>query len=346
MNDSQQIRIGMIGAGAIARQRHLPGLKEIPGVKLEAVANRTMASTEQAAKEYGFAKTYEHWQQVADDPDVDAVFICTQPYTHADMTLYALAQGKHVFCQARMAMDLEDALRMKAADDETDLTTMLCPPPQYMSVEPTVLQLLQSGAIGEVRHIDLSHSTNMFLDPATELHWRQRADLQGINILDVGIMAEVLQKWFGPVASLSALGQTWTPTRPADADGKTAVELPDSITFIGELNSGASLTCLFSGAVKGGEPHMIIYGSEGTLTCSAQDPIVRLNTGRGEQDIAIEPENTGRWTVERDFIEAVRTGRKGDPSFAAGVQYMAVSQAVWDSVQSGGKHIEVIQFNE
>jgi predicted dehydrogenase len=337
----KSIGIGFIGAGGIARTRHIPGLKALDGIKLVAVANRSIESGSKAAAEHGFAHVYTDWRQVVDDPEVDAVFICTQPYTHTEMTLYALSKGKHVFSQARMALDLEDARRMKAGDDQSSLTTMLCPPPHYMKVEPAVLQLLKDGAVGQVRHVSLSHATGIYIDPNTPLHWRQRADLQGINLLDVGIMAEVLQKWFGPVASLSAIGKTWTSSRPADTDGKTNVDLADSTTIIGELSSGATLTCLFSAGVKGSSPTITIHGSEGTLTCHANEAKLLLDKGRGAEEIVIPAERQGGWTVEKDFIDAIRENRKGYPSFVEGFRYMAFTQAVTDSMTSGGGRVTI-----
>lgn len=340
------IGIGMIGAGGIARVRHIPGLKNIAGVRLEAVANRTLASSEKAAAEFGFAKAYEDWKKVIEDPDVDAVFICTQPYMHREMTLYALEQGKHVFCQARMALNLEDALPMKEADEKTNLTTMLCPPPHYMASEPVVLKLIEEGRIGALRHVELTHATDMVLDPKTPLHWRQRKDLQGINLLDVGIMAEVLQRWFGPVRSLSAIGKTWVTSRPADLDGKTQVDLPDAAAIVGEFDSGATLTCLFSGAVYGKKPQISLFGSKGTITCYANEATVHLSDSKGEQTIQIPEVEQGQWTVEEDFIKAVREGRKGTPSFHEGIRYMAFTQAAADSMASGGNSVNLYEIIE
>lgn len=338
---NHELGIGMIGAGGIARFRHVPGLKQIEGVRFVAVANRTKASSEKAAREFGFEKACDHWKQVIEDPGVDAVFICTQPYMHREMTLNALEHGKHVFCQARMALDLEDALQMKAADEKSKLTTMLCPPPHYMSVEPTVLRYISEGKIGEIRHVSLIHATNMFLDPETPLHWRQRADLQGINLLDVGIMAEVLQKWFGPVSTVNAIGKTWVFERPSDAEGKTKVDLPDAATVMGEFDSGATLTCLFSGGVYGDEPHMTIFGSKGTITCYANKPVIILKNDEGEATTQVPENEQGKWMVEANFIQAVREGRKGSPSFDDGIRYMAFTQAVTDSIASGGNQVRL-----
>lgn len=330
-----RLRVGIIGAGGIARDRHIPGLRRLPGVELAGAANRTIESARKAVAEFGMARAYGDWRELLDDDGIDAVFVCAQPYVHREMTLAALAKGKHVFCQARMAMDLADARRMLEADKRSQLTTMLCPAPHYMAVEPFVREWLAEGRLGAIRHVELTHPTPSLLDPQQPLYWRQRADLQGINLLDVGITAEILNRWFGTVSRLSAIAKTWTPVRPADGDGRTKVELPDSVTVIGEFAAGPLLTALYTGSVQGGVQQLKIMGERGTLTCFPFDAYVLLGDGSGERRIDVPQDKLGEWRAEAEFVAAIGEGRKGNPSFLEGIRYMAFSQAVADSLASG-----------
>lgn len=325
------VNIGIIGAGGIAISRHLPNLAKLPEVRFVAVANRSVDNAKRVAEQFGFDRVYEDWKSVIDDSDVQAVFICTPPYMHAEMTRYAIAKGKHVFCQARMALDLEDAKTMWEADQQSSLTTMLCPGPNYMSVEAYVLELIADGKIGEIRHVLLTHPSDMFADPEQPLHWRQRKNLQGINVLDVGIMGELLAKWFGPISQVEARAKTWVAQRQPDADGHTQVELPDSCTVIGEFSSGAMLTALFTGAVKGGASRMSIHGTLGTITCFPFEKHILINTGNGDERLEVEVDSEKLWTVEADFIQAIKSGTKGYPSFQEGLAYMGFTQAVMES---------------
>lgn len=125
--------------------------------------------------------------------------IGTPPYLHAEVTARALERGKHVFCEARMANELDAGLRVLAADRQSQMTTMLCPAPHYMSVDRHIRGLLSDGHIGQVRHVVVEHAGGVVADPEAPLHWRQRSDLNGINALDIGIVAEVLLRWFGPI---------------------------------------------------------------------------------------------------------------------------------------------------
>ena len=132
----ERIGLGFIGAGDIVRTRHLPGFEDIPGVEFAAVANRSRESASRVAADFGIAEVCGDWREVIDHPNVDAVVIGTWPYKHGEYGTAALEAGKHVFTQARLAMDAADARRMVAAAAKSGLTTMVCPPPHGMRVEP------------------------------------------------------------------------------------------------------------------------------------------------------------------------------------------------------------------
>ena len=111
----QNIRIGIVGAGGNTKAKHIPGFQALENVDLVGVCNRTRASSEAVAREFEIPRVYDDWQQVVADPDIDAVMIGTWPYMHALVTLAALDAGKHVLCEARLAMNAREAHAMWAA---------------------------------------------------------------------------------------------------------------------------------------------------------------------------------------------------------------------------------------
>src|SRR4029077_20660285 len=109
------IRIGVVGAGGNTKLHHIPKLKKISGVEIKSVANRTRASSEKVAQEFGIERVHDTWEEVVNDPGVDVVSIGTWPYMHCTVTLAALAAGKHVLPEARLAMNAAEARQMLAA---------------------------------------------------------------------------------------------------------------------------------------------------------------------------------------------------------------------------------------
>src|SRR5204863_4543840 len=126
-----KLRVVIVGPGNIVLTRHLPSLKKNPDVEIVAVSNSTYESSEKFCREYSLsALPIRDWAELVATPDIDIVWIGTTPYMHSAVTISALEAGKHVFCQARMSMDLAEAYEMLAASKRyPELITMLCPPP-------------------------------------------------------------------------------------------------------------------------------------------------------------------------------------------------------------------------
>src|SRR5262245_7397387 len=118
MRRDGKLRIGIIGCGANTRKRHIPGFLALDQVELAGVVNRTPESSRKSAAEFGIAKTYNTWQDLIADDQVDAVLIGTWPYLHAPAAIAALQAGKHVLTEARMAMNAAEARAMLQASQQ------------------------------------------------------------------------------------------------------------------------------------------------------------------------------------------------------------------------------------
>src|SRR6266571_1072708 len=128
--NNHKLRIGIVGAGNIVRTRHLPALKKLPDVEIVAVSNSTYESGEKFCREeLPHATPMRNWAELLAIPDLDIIWIGAPPYMHSAVTISALEAGKHVFCQARMSMDLAEAEEMLAVSNRYyALSTLLAPP--------------------------------------------------------------------------------------------------------------------------------------------------------------------------------------------------------------------------
>src|SRR5947209_5703137 len=143
------LRVGLIGAGANTKARHIPGLKPISGVEIVAVCNRRPESTAAVAREFGIPRTSEHWQDIVADPDIDAVVIGAWPYLHCPVTLAALEAGKHVLTEARMSLNAAEAHRMLAASRRNPkLVAQIVPSPYGLKGHDVMRDLMENGYLG------------------------------------------------------------------------------------------------------------------------------------------------------------------------------------------------------
>src|SRR3989441_7348869 len=207
------IRVGFVGAGKNTKLHHIPKLKAQPGVELVSVANRSKESGERVAGEFGIGRVEGDWRKVVEAKDVDAVCIGTWPYMHREITLASLEQGKHVLCEARMAMNAAEGRQMlEASRLAPHLITQLVPSPPTLEVDSTLKVLLAEGYVGEVLVVELSATRQpAFLDREAPLHWRQDVALSGHNILNMGIWYEAMARWLGPAKRVSAMGKVAVP---------------------------------------------------------------------------------------------------------------------------------------
>src|SRR3954469_7270914 len=148
---NHKLRIGIVGAGKIVQDRHLPALKRNQDIEIVAVSNSTYESSEKFCSEHvPQATPMRNWADLLALPDLDIIWIGTPPYMHSAVTVSALEAGKHVFCQARMSMDLTEATEMLATSKRyPELVTMLCPPPYGLRGDLLIKKLLAENFIGQ-----------------------------------------------------------------------------------------------------------------------------------------------------------------------------------------------------
>jgi predicted dehydrogenase len=330
--NNHKLRVGIIGGGGIVKSRHLPALKKDPDVEIVAVSNSTYASSEEFCREHCPSATpMRNWADLLAAP-VDIIWIGTPPYMHSAVTVSALEAGKHVFCQARMAMDLVEAEEMLAVSKRfPELVTMLCPPPYGLRGDLLVKKLLSENFIGRPHHVRLQSFTSNFLSPDAPAHWRQKIEISGLNVLTLGIYVEVIHRWLGEITGVFARGKILQTSRQG-----YEVIVPDLLNVLCSFASGAEGVLEFSGVnALAQNDRLEIYGAEGSLTYDfGTDVVLAARAGEKKmQEIKIPAELESDWRVEEDFLTAVKSkGRiRPRPDFEDGVRYMRVVQAVADS---------------
>lgn len=338
----QLVRVGVIGAGANTRLRHIPGLQAIEGVQVVAVCNRTQESGQRVADEFGIPRVETDPETLFADAGIDAICIGTWPYRHREYAVRALEAGKHVLTEARIAMDAAEARAMlAAAEARPDLVAQVVPAPLDLRSWRTIRLVIAEGTLGDLREVHVTVLSGAAIDESAPLHWRERADYSGVNVMTLGLYAEAVQRWLGPTEWVLADGATFVRSRVDPETGQPmAIEVPDSLGVLARMANGARAvyrvgTLLHDAADANG---VSIYGSRGTLHWRADDTI-RLSL-RGEEPRLLEPDpgTAGSWRVEADFVDAIRLGTPVElTSFADGLRYMQFTEAVARSIRTGAR---------
>eukprot|EP00548_Thalassiothrix_antarctica_P001653 CAMPEP_0194136014 /NCGR_PEP_ID=MMETSP0152-20130528/6051_1 /TAXON_ID=1049557 /ORGANISM="Thalassiothrix antarctica, Strain L6-D1" /LENGTH=405 /DNA_ID=CAMNT_0038832489 /DNA_START=283 /DNA_END=1500 /DNA_ORIENTATION=- len=124
-NDSQKdIRVGVIGAGRIGVV-HLEAITKAPGVTPVIISNPTISKAEKAAKQFNLPQFTSDAMDVIEDPNIDAVWICSPSQFHADQIKAAAAAGKDIFCEKPIATNLAETVEAINACNEAGVKLMI-----------------------------------------------------------------------------------------------------------------------------------------------------------------------------------------------------------------------------
>lgn len=329
-------RIGIIGPGGIAQSRHLPGFAEASNAKVTALSVRNIDKGKTLSAEWGIEHVFESADALIASPDIDAVCIATWPNTHAELTIRALEAGKPVLCQARMARNLAEAGSMvQAAAAHPALPAYLVPAPATLHVDSLVEDIIESGRLGALYALDAYERGDALWSPKPA-GWRNQQATSGENILFMGTLYESIERWIGPATWVQAHLRQLGP----QADG---VDSPNHVDILAEFEGGIAGRLSFS-AVTGGAPaNMIwIYGSKGSLCFNVDTEVLyqKLEADADWVELARPDPACNPWTVEADFVRLLDGGHDHGvlTSFEAGYSYMAFTDAVWRSHETGARY--------
>ncbi|MDL2233913.1 Gfo/Idh/MocA family oxidoreductase [Ruminococcaceae bacterium OttesenSCG-928-L11] len=148
----QKIRVGIVGCGGIANQKHMPSLKELPDVEMAAFCDIIEDRAVKAAKEYGGenAIVCTDYKQLIADPTIDVIHVLTPNKDHCQITVDALEGGKHVMCEKPMAKTYADAKKMLDAAKKTGKKLTIGYQSRYRQDALYLKRVCENGDLGEI----------------------------------------------------------------------------------------------------------------------------------------------------------------------------------------------------
>jgi predicted dehydrogenase len=339
VHNIQKIRVGIVGAGANSRAKHIPGFQSIEGVEVVGVVNRSRDSGQRIADEFGIESVYNNWHDLVQSQEIDAICISTWPYMHSPITLSALKNGKHVLTEARMAMNASEAKAMlQASLQNPQLVAQVVPSPLTLKVDRTIKDTIGSGYLGTITAIELRSTQGNFPELKGDLQWRHDRSVSGYNILNMGIWYEALMRWVGPATEVFAMTKVTVPQRIGTDGLLEQVNVPDHVDVLCRFANGAQAHLAFSAITGlGAAGDAWLFGTDGTLHLDARS--MTLYGGRRGEDslkeIPIAPGKMDSWRVEEEFINAIRGQEQVRlTTFEDGLAYMDFTEAVTKSAQS------------
>lgn len=221
---SSPIRFGILGCGRITRRGLVPGITGSPVAQLYALASERPGVAAALADECGATRVYDSYDAVLADPDVDAVYIPTTGETHGEWTLKAAAAGKHVLCEKSLAPTVAEAERMVAGCRQHRVLLQEAFMWRHHPRSKTVRQMVQAGAIGELRLICAHFSFDI-----DRTDWRLDPARGGGAVWDIGCYGVNASRLFAgeEPSGIQARARFW-PTG-ADMTMQIALQFPSGV---------------------------------------------------------------------------------------------------------------------
>jgi predicted dehydrogenase len=288
------LRVGFIGSG-FARRVQLPGLALVPGARATAVASGRRANAEAVAREFGIPHVFGDGAELAQSADVDLVIVSSTPDTHARFAMAALEAGKHVLCEKPMALDAYEAGQMlNAAVSHPDRVAWIDHELRYEPNRRRARELIRSGAIGEVRHIELSLKPYLRGDgrPQTSdapwTWWFDAARGGGILGAVGSHLIDLCRYWTGSdVAHVGGVAETFVAERRDESGAPRPVTADDFASYVLRFASGVVATITLSTVAHHGPGHLgQVTGSEGTLLLTGETKLELGKAGGPLEDVS------------------------------------------------------------
>lgn len=192
--NSASIRIGVVGAGAIAQIAHLPVLRKVKGVEIAGICDNDFPKARALAQRFGIGDAYTDIEDLLEFAKVDAVVICTPNHLHEAHVIAALAAGAHVIVERPIATSSTGVARVLKAAEKAKRNVLVAMNLRFRSDVQAVHKFITGGELGALATIRTGW--HVFRAAKQQLGWRsRRAESGGGVMMDLGLPMVDLAWW-------------------------------------------------------------------------------------------------------------------------------------------------------
>jgi len=339
------IRIGLIGVGNRA-QAHISYLKALPKrYRVTAMCDLVKEKAESSAALLGTSdiKIFTDYKNLIRAQLCDAVLIATPNYTHKQIAIDALRGGLHVMCEKPMATTLADAQAMVETVDKSDRIFMIAQQMRYAAVYRKARELLNSGAIGELKYVWAEEFrgdwARLYDDPEENVrkNWRYRKKLSGGSLVekcchDFDILGWLIDK--KPLRVTATGGLSVYTGRDTLDHATVAVEYPDGVKFSLGL-------CMFASKHQA---NTTLIGSRGMINFPRKGNKLTLRR-RGKRDEHFDIQENeldklenyrhrGTGALHLAFLDAIDKGQQPFADVRVGYNALRIPIAAQEAISS------------
>jgi predicted dehydrogenase len=305
------MRWGIVGTGKIARLL-ATAIADSSDGRLVAVGSRSAERADAFAREFDVPRSHLSYDGVVADDDVDIVYVATHHPAHREWAVRAAENGKHVLCEKPLAINHADAALIVDAARRNRVFLLEAFAYRCHPQTSRLVELLRSGAVGEVRMIDAVFGYDAGPKPENYLLVRE---LGGGGMLDVGCYTTSMAHLVAATSMGVHVVESVDVTGAASI-GTTGVDLSAAATVAFEGGPLARVACSIEANL---ESAVRIYGSDGRITVpspwlpgrKAPEPVIILERRGAEREVISTAVDAGVYTIEANVVnELVGAGER------------------------------------
>ncbi len=322
---------GVISTASYGRERIVPAMMRGKNLTVSAISSREAATARKAADELGIEKAYGSYQEILDDPDIEAVYIPLPNHLHVEWSTKAAEAGKHVLCEKPLAMNAAEAETLVAVQERTGMLIqeafMVLTHPQFLRAR----ELVSEGRIGELRAVH-TFLTWTIPDPGDI---RMFPEYGGGILYDGGCYAVTASRFFYGAEPTRVV--MMVDPDPANGVERTIAALMEFPNGQASFVASQALVYFQRAQILGAEGRIDIeipFDSTGEKPCRLflSDSTFDEGTVVTEEVPAVD-----QYTLQAElFSEAVRNGTPQAVPLENSIKNMRVIDALFRSAKSGG----------
>jgi predicted dehydrogenase len=318
----------LVGAGDIARRRVAPALVRAERSRLVAICDVSEKAARDLAATHGVKTVYTDYAQALAETDADVVYLATPQSTHIELSLLALAAGKHLLCEKPLGVNGDECLRLLRAARQTDRVTS-CSNYRRLSEQVKLTDaMLARNEIGELTGGWAVYSTP-FYNPGKHPILRS---LGASRIKELGYyIIDIAHNAFGMPVEVMAKGTILHPEVMNDVDELSTVIL----TFAG----GQLFTILFNCTSPGTRHELEFFGTEGRIYWPewpphGDGPVIKISR-KGTETFEVHTDENYHLPMIEDYVDAFLSGRPPLCTLESATRTEVITDAIFRSLDSG-----------
>ncbi|HHZ14400.1 MAG: Gfo/Idh/MocA family protein [Caldicoprobacterales bacterium] len=340
----KKIKIGIIGAGNIAQNSHIPAYLKQDDAEIIAICDINLDRAREVAAKHNIKYAVGSIEELVAIDEIDAVSICTWNNAHAKAAIAAANAGKHVLCEKPMAMTVAEAEEMKEAAEKNNIIFMMGFTNRFRSDSKVIKEMADSGKLGEIYYA----RTGWFRRRGTPLGWFTDLSKSGGGpVIDIGVHVIDLTWYFmGKPRPVSVTATTYDKIGDYKTKGVSRWEALDTDNpvfdtedsaggFI-KFENGAAMSFDVSWAINGQDTG-IFSNIFGTKAGASLNPFMIYGEEEGylvDSSPKVESQNSFENEI-RHFLDCIKTGQEPISSAEDGVLIQKILNGIYDSARLG-----------